>query len=170
MSEERNTLAEVADHRTEIQVKRRKDKASVAKEEKEDRSVVNKSIHAFGGELAVMDAIGSGMTVEGVARMLGFSPSSFYDWVDRGGQARTDAVSRARARGAHSLAESTVAIADATEGAESTVEVQVAKLRSDNRWRLAAKWNAEAYGEQKGPLVNIDLGSLALDALRRRDV
>jgi hypothetical protein len=46
--------------------------------------------------------------------------------------------------------------------------VQLAKLRSDNRWRLAAKLNPETYGDKQQPLINIDLGSMALDALRKR--
>jgi hypothetical protein len=47
-------------------------------------------------------------------------------------------------------------------------EVQLAKLRSDNRWRMASKLNPEVYGDKQQPLINIDLGTMALDALRKR--
>ena len=81
-----------------------------------------------------------------------------------GGEARRSAYTHARTRAAQSLAEETIDIADAA----SVQEVQLAKLRSDNRWRLAAKLNPETYGDKQQPLINIDLGSMALDALRKR--
>jgi hypothetical protein len=45
----------------------------------------------------------------------------------------------------------------------------VAKLRVDTRRWLASKMNEE-YGDKQQPLVNIDLGSMALDALRKRSL
>lgn len=163
------TLAEAAERRTEVQMEHKQRLAMRGQVAKAEKGMVNKLIHAFGGEAAVLDELGSGATIDGLSRRLGFSASSFYDWVDRGGQARADAVARARARGAHSLAESTVDIADDLVGAESNVEVQVAKLRSDNRWRLAAKLNPDAYGEKQAQ-ININLGDIALSALRKREV
>jgi hypothetical protein len=100
-----------------------------------------------------------------VARTLGISHTAFYDWVDRGGEARAAALARARARGGQSLAEETLEIADSA----SPQEAQVAKLRVDTRRWLASKMNEE-YGDKQQPLVNIDLGSMALDALRKRSV
>ena len=47
--------------------------------------------------------------------------------------------------------------------------MQLAKLRTDNRRWLAGKLN-DQYSDKAAPLVNIDLGSLALDALRHRSV
>jgi transposase-like protein len=139
-----------------------KDKASLTKAE---TSVVNKKIHAFGGELAIVDRLSQGETVLGVARALGISHTAFYDWVDRGGEARAAALARARARGGQSLAEETLEIADNA----SPQEAQVAKLRVDTRRWLASKMN-EDYNDKQQPLVNIDLGSMALDALRKRSV
>ena len=64
------------------------------------------------------------------------------------------------------MAEETIAIADAA----TPQDVQVAKLRIDTRWRMAAKTDAEQFGDRQAPLINIDLGSMALDALRLREV
>jgi hypothetical protein len=139
-----------------------KDKASLTKAE---TSQVNKKIHAFGGEVAIVDRLSQGETVLGVARALGISHTAFYDWVDRGGEARAAALARARARGGQSLAEETLEIADSA----SPQEAQVAKLRVDTRRWLASKMN-EDYGDKQQPLVNIDLGSMALDALRKRSL
>lgn len=156
-----NTLAEWADNIVERQITL-KDKAAIARKEASD---VNKKIHQFGGELAIVDKISQGETVLGLARTLGISHTAFYDWVDRGGEARAAALARARTRGGQSLAEQTLEIADSA----SPQEAQVAKLRVDTRRWLASKMN-EDYGDKQQPLVNIDLGSMALDALRKRSV
>ena len=156
-----NTLSELADNIAERQMEQ-KDKASLTKAE---TSQVNKKIHAFGGEVAIVDRLSQGETVLGVARTLGISHTAFYDWVDRGGEARAAALARARARGGQSLAEETLEIADSA----SPQEAQVAKLRVDTRRWLASKMNEE-YGDKQQPLVNIDLGSMALDALRKRSL
>ena len=156
-----NTLSELADNIAERQMEQ-KDKASLTKTE---TSQVNKKIHAFGGEVAIVDRLSQGETVLGVARTLGISHTAFYDWVDRGGEARAAALARARARGGQSLAEETLEIADSA----TPQEAQVAKLRVDTRRWLASKMN-EDYGDKQQPLVNIDLGSMALDALRKRSI
>ena len=156
-----NTLSELADNITARQIDL-KDKANLTKAE---TSQVNKKIHAFGGELAIVDRLSQGETVLGVARTLGISHTAFYDWVDRGGEARAAALARARARGGQSLAEETLEIADSA----TPQEAQVAKLRVDTRRWLASKMNDE-YGDKQQPLVNIDLGSMALDALRKRSI
>ena len=154
------TLAEWADNIVERQMTL-KDKAAIARKEATE---VNKKIHAFGGEVAIFDKLSSGETVLGVARALGISHTAFYDWVDRGGEARAAALARARARGGQSLAEQTLEIADEA----SPQEAQVAKLRVDTRRWLASKMAPDEFGDKQQPLVNIDLGSLALDALRKR--
>jgi len=156
-----NTLAEWADNIVERQISL-KDKANLARKEATE---VNKKIHQFGGEVAIVDRLSQGETVLGVARTLGISHTAFYDWVDRGGEARAAALARARTRGGQSLAEQTLEIADNA----SPQEAQVAKLRVDTRRWLASKMNEE-YGDKQQPLVNIDLGSMALDALRKRSV
>jgi hypothetical protein len=45
----------------------------------------------------------------------------------------------------------------------------VAKLRVDTRRWLASKLSEE-FSDKQQPMVNIDLGSMALDALRKRSV
>jgi hypothetical protein len=156
-----NTLAEWADNIVERQISL-KDKANIARKEATE---VNKKIHAFGGEVAIVDKLSEGETVLGLARTLGISHTAFYDWVDRGGEARAAALARARTRGGQSLAEQTIDIADAA----TPQEAQVAKLRVDTRRWLASKMNEE-YSDKQQPLVNIDLGSMALDALRKRSI
>lgn len=154
------TLAEVADNIAARQVAL-KEQAALARKESTD---VNKKIHAAGGEISILERLSQGETILGVARSLGVSHTGFYDWVERGGEARTAALARARTRGGQSLAEQTIEIADAA----TPQDAQVAKLRVDTRRWMAAKMSPDVYGDKQQPLINIDLGSMALDALRKR--
>ena len=156
------TLAEVADNIAARQMGLKEQAALVRKEATD----VNKKIHAAGGEIAMLDRLSEGETILSLARSLGVSHTAFYDWIDRGGEARASALARARARGGRSLAEQTLEIADSA----SPQDAQVAKLRVDTRRWLASKQAPDEYGDKQQPLVNIDLGSMALDALRKRSM
>lgn len=152
------TVSEVADMHASNIAAHQAQKAEVSK--------CAKAIHSLGGEQAIWDALEAGATVLELCARLGVSTSALDRWVQRGGDARREAYARSRTRGAQSMAEETIAIADAATPAD----VQVAKLRIDARWRMASKTDAAQFGDRQVPLVNIDLGSLALDALRLRSV
>ena len=153
----RDTLAEIADQSAA--------NIAAAQSKKAELSVANKAIHAFGGEDAALEYIANGGTTSALCKVLGVAVTTFDRWIDRGGETRSAAYARARTRAAQSLAEQTIDIADAA----TIQEVQLAKLRTDNRRWLAGKLN-DQYSDKQQPLVNIDLGSLALDALRHRSV
>lgn len=123
-------------------------------------------IHAFGGEQAVWDALEAGVLTKALCQQLDVHVSTFNRWVERGGEERTASYARARARGAHSIAEDALTIADEA----SPADVQVARLRVDTRKWIAGKLNPDEYSDKQQPAVSIDLGSLALDALRLRSV
>jgi hypothetical protein len=153
----RDTLAEIADQSAA--------NIAAAQSKKAELSVANKAIHAFGGEDATFEYIANGGTTSALCKILGVAVTTFDRWIERGGETRSAAYARARTRAAQSLAEQTIDIADAA----TIQEVQLAKLRTDNRRWLAGKLN-DQYSDKQQPLVNIDLGSLALDALRHRIV
>ncbi len=153
----RNSLAEIADQGAANIAATQARKAEV--------SLANKAIHAFGGEDAVIEFIASGGTISALCKLLGVGNTTFDRWVEKGGEARMAAYARARVRAGQSLAEQTLEIADSA----TPQEAQVAKLRVDTRRWLASKMN-EDYGDKQQPLVNIDLGSMALDALRKRSI
>jgi hypothetical protein len=153
----RDTLAEMADQGAA--------NISAAQSKKAELSVANKAVHKFGGEDAILEYIANGGTTSALCKVLGVAVTTFDRWVDRGGETRRSAYAQARARGGQSLAEQTIEIADAA----NIQEVQLAKLRCDRRAWLAGKVNVD-YSDKPAPLVNIDLGSLALDALRHRIV
>lgn len=156
-----NTLSELADNITARQMTQRE----VAAVDRQEMSAINKKIHAFGGEAMVFDHISQGKTVDSVIKALGVSIGGFYKWIDRDAK-RGELLTRARARGGQSLAEQTLEIADTA----TPQEAQVAKLRVDTRRWLASKMAPDEYGDKQQPLVNIDLGSMALDALRKRSI
>ncbi len=154
----RNTLAEMADQGAA--------NILAAQNKKSEVSVANKAIHKFGGEDAVLEFIANGGTVSALCKELGIGTTTFDRWLYRGGETRTVAYARARVRAGQSLAEQTLEIADAA----TPQEAAVAKLRVDTRRWLASKQAPDEYGDKQQPLVNIDLGSLALDALRKRSI
>ena len=155
------TLAEVADNIVERQLTLR-DQAAI---ERKEMSGINKKIHAFGGEAMLFDHISQGKTTDSVIKSLDISIGGFYKWIEKDAQ-RGELLARARTRGGRSLAEQTLEIADSA----SPQDAQVAKLRVDTRRWLASKQTPDKYGDKQAPLVNIDLGSMALDALRKRTV
>ena len=153
----RDTLAEIA-YQSAANI-------AAAQSKKAELSVANKAIHAFGGEDAALEYIANGGTTSALCKVLGVAVTTFDRWIDRGGETRSAAYARARTRAAQSLAEQTIDIADAA----TIQEVQLAKLRCDRRAWLASKLSEE-FSDKQQPLVNIDLGSMALDALRKRSI
>lgn len=146
-----STLAEIADKR------------ALEQHRKAEMSKTNKAIHAFGGEERIWDRMASGQTVLSLCKEVGISPGRFYDWVNKS-EERTAALARAREVGAHSLVEETAEIVDTA----TPDDVAVAKLRAENRWKMAKAFNRAQYGDQQGPMVNISFGDMALDSLRKR--
>ena len=145
------TIAEIAD------------KQAMETHTKQEMSKTNKAIHAFGGEDRILDRVASGQSVLSLCAEIGVSAGRFYDWVNKS-EERTAALARAREVSAHSLVEQTAAIVDAA----TPDDVAVAKLRAENRWRMAKAFNKAQYGDQSGVTVNVSLGDMALDSLRKR--
>ena len=63
------------------------------------------------------------------------------------------------------LADAALEIADDLARSDQA-STQRDRLRVETRKWLAGKWNQDAYGDKQAPLINLDLGSLHLDALR----
>jgi hypothetical protein len=158
-------IAGVADRIAERSIERKKVMAQKAAVHKKEVSLVNKTVHAAGGEAQVFHLIAGGMTVSKLCATLELAQGTFYDWVERV-PGRRETLNRARSLAAHALADQTLEIVDSA----TIEEVQLAKLRADIRLKLAAKHNRAYYGNAESPLVNINLGSLRLDALRERAI
>lgn len=114
------------------------------------------------GAERVEDLLASAMPLAAVCRELKVGKQALFAWLEADAS-RTGLLARARARAAHTLADEVLEIADSADASE----VQVAKLRVESRRWLASKWNAAAYGEQKGQNITIDVGSMFLTASKK---
>lgn len=76
----------------------------------------------------------------------------------------SETLADARVHASHSMVDEALELVDAD--AETTVDVARAASRARQRNWTAERYNAPAYGQQKGVSVHISTGSLHLDALR----
>lgn len=149
----------------EAHVQKHLKRAEAGQLEKAEVSIVNKAVHAAGGETAVFELVATGMTKKQLLKTLGVSCGAFDNWVEKTAE-RASSYSRAREAGASALADETIEIADEAEPQTA----QVAKLRIEARRWLAGKINPEAYGDKTGPALTLNLGDMMLDSLRKRSI
>jgi len=109
------------------------------------------------GDDAVLELLEQGYTTRKLAEHFSVSLGSVSVWLRQ----RTEAVSRARARGAHALADQALDLAD---GATLDTE-RLAKLQIDTRKWLASKWNAMDYGDHR-PSLTVNIAAAHLTDLR----
>lgn len=110
---------------------------------------------------AIADRVSAGETLRSIADSIGVNPARITAYVNSS-EERAEIIARARTRGAHALVEEGHAIVMQATNESSTV----AKLQSDYLKWMAAKFNAYAYGEQRGPVVAISLDSQAWSAIK----
>jgi hypothetical protein len=108
--------------------------------------------------------VAGGETIRAIATDIGVNPNRISTWVNSSDE-RADALSRARMRGAHALVEEGHSIVMKATNESATV----AKLQSDYLKWMAAKFNAAAYGEQRAPIVSINVDSQAWHAIRQAE-
>ena len=122
-----------------------------------------KALEKLGVE-PIEELVASGLGLVKVAEKLGVSKGDLFKFMD-GTEEKRVLFSRARARASHLLADAALEIADDLDRGDHAA-TQRDRLRVETRKWLAGKWNQDAYGDKQAPLVNVDLGSLHLDALR----
>lgn len=124
----------------------------------------------------IWEILEAGKPVYKAAAHIGVTAAALTEWLEHGG--RVERFRRARETASHKLVEDALTIADAglsveaaacTPGADNQNIPDAArdKLRVATRHWTAARWNRADYGESKAPLVEINLGTLHIDALRR---
>jgi hypothetical protein len=126
-------------------------------------AMAHKLIQKCGGEPYVMEQVASGRTLQSIADEIGVSRPILSMWANAA--PRKDALAHAKRLAASALAEQGLSIVDA---ASDPTDVPAAKLQSDYRRWMASRLSSEEWGEQRGPMVEINLGAHHLDALRNR--
>jgi hypothetical protein len=130
-------------------------------------AALTKAIAKAGGDEVIFDQIAAGLPMRAVAEPFGYSRQMIYAWIHAGGDER-----RAKWREAKELA-SHVLVDEAGEILDGEVPITSAhashlKARAEHRRWLAGVWNRKDFGTEDGKIdVNLNIGSLHLDALRQ---
>ena len=122
-------------------------------------------IEAKGGEPWVLEQVAQGHGYRTIAKELGVSLTMFVGWATHT-DARRQMLRQARENAAQTLAEQALEIADEAD----PLTERVARLRIDTRKWIASKWAPEVYGDNKGPLVQVNITDMHLRAVRTADV
>lgn len=120
------------------------------------------TIEERGGYLPICRRIADGETLADVARDYNTSRSVIQQWFARDPE-RREALRRARVLAASAFADQAITIADTADAQN----VQVAKLRIETRRWLASRMDPEQYGERPTTAVQVNIGALHLDSLRK---
>jgi hypothetical protein len=94
---------------------------------------------------------------------LGIGRKALEQWIE---DTDPTIIARARAKAADKLAVETMTIADSM--ADSNPQRDVQRIRT-RQW-LAERWDQKTYGLQKANQLNINIGSMRMDALRHAEV
>lgn len=119
-------------------------------------------IEAAGGITRICERVAAGEPLSAIAAEYGMGREALSRWIHQD-EERAEQIRAARARAADALAEETLSIADGA----TAEDVQVAKLRIDTRRWIAGIWSPAVYSPQQRAAVEINIGSLHLDALRQ---
>lgn len=128
-------------------------------------------VEANGGDDWVFGFVAEGHSMRKVAELTGCSSRGLlYSWIKLGGDERKRRLTEARKLSAHCVAEDAGEILDnlATSTTPiSSADVSLATSRARYRQWLAGMRNREEYGDKAGVEVNITVGEMHIDALRR---
>lgn len=115
-----------------------------------------------------MAMIADGEPIWKIGEAYGLSRRSVQKWRDAGGEERRARWDAALRDSAHAHAEAAERILAEGRNPENTAQAQMTKALADLRWKLASVRDRAAYGDTPAAVnVNLDIGQLHLDALRR---
>lgn len=114
------------------------------------------------GETTLLEKIASGMTMAGLARDLGISNLSLYNWI-RKEPDREERFRQARIIAADKWADDCLEIADAADHVSANAD----RLKIETRKWLAGVTNPERFQAKPTTAVQVNVAQLHLDALRQ---
>jgi hypothetical protein len=114
------------------------------------------------GETTLLEKIAAGKTMAGLARELGISNLSLYNWIKKDPE-RQDRFRQARAIAADQWADECLDIADAADHVSANAD----RLKIETRKWLAGVTNPEKFQSKPTTAVQVNVNQLHLDALRQ---
>ena len=124
-----------------------------------------KRIAAEGGDHTVFDRIVEGETITAIAKSYDLSRRMIYDWIHQSTE-REGAWAEAKRLSADALIEEGGEILDDTSAALTSSGATMAQARANWRKWLATTRDRKQYGEEKAPLISLNIGEAHLRALR----
>jgi hypothetical protein len=112
----------------------------------------------------VYEWIARGESINSISDRLGVARTGVHAWMNR--PEHTEHIARARRIKAAGLVDDSMLIADNAD----PQTVQVAKLRAETRRWIASRLDREAWGDERGPQVAIQINGLHVDSLRVRNL
>ena len=112
----------------------------------------------------IFSMVEAGKSIAEICINLGISKRALDDWIEENDHGAM--ITRARARAADLMACETLSIADGMDDANPTKPT----VRIRTRQWLAERWDQKTYGLQKANQLNINIGSMRMDALRHVEV
>jgi hypothetical protein len=129
----------------------------------------SQKIEQLGGDDWFFDQVAKPTTMQKIAEQVGCSRPQLYMWMDAK-EGRRERYEQAKKIAAHGYAEDSSAVVE--ELADKPVEpamVQLAKLRAEQKWKMAAVLDRDTYGDKSGGVsLTIDIGQLHLEALKAK--
>ena len=139
------------------------------------RAAIVAAVAAYGGREAILDDIRGGAFVTDIAADLcrrsgqQVTPKVLGSWLNSSPEWRAE-LAAARKDAADALVEQAVVLVDGAS--EDRDSIAKAKAQADLRQWLASKYNRPMYGNDAAAnvQVQVNMGDMHLDALRRREV
>ncbi len=125
------------------------------------RTKLRRDVIAAGGVEALLARIAAGETISKIAKDFGVSRPMMSIFLSK--NAGRDAVVAAQKSAAGALVDQALEIADSATHDDD----RAARLKIDVRKWLAGRLDPETFGEKTGPLVEVNLGALHLEALKK---
>lgn len=126
---------------------------------------LKRDIEETGGEDWFFDQVADGRMMKDIASQFGISRSLIYRWLKVVVNDYESKLRAARLLASHVHVEDALEIIDNAD-VESQAGVSKAKEQANFRKWLASVRNRKDFGEQKGPVIALNISSLHLDALK----
>ena len=126
------------------------------------RRALIKTIEEHGGVDAIIQAVEDGASLAGIAKHLGVTRPMLSTWLNRSPETK-ERLATARETSAHALADESLDVARTTDETNARANAVIIKALQWN----ASKRDRHTYGDQPQAVVQVNVNTMHLDALRK---